>query len=82
MGQGPVNVLKTASLERFQIQSADIGLTLDYDIGFQVGRRDSYGAFGHGRAVADTSMLLIDRAKGIGEIVFSGRRIGYMTCRY
>lgn len=75
MGQGPESVLKSASLERFQMQSAvpaDIGLTSGYGIGFQVDRRDNYVAFGHGGAVAGyTSMLLINRLKGIGVIVFS-----------
>jgi hypothetical protein len=75
MGQGADSVLKTASLERFQMQSAvpaDIGLTSGYGIGFQVDRRDNYVAFGHGGAVAgDTSMLLMNRRKGIGVIVFS-----------
>jgi len=75
MDQGPESVLKTASLERFQTQievPADIGLTSGYGIGFQVDRRDGYVAFGHGGAVAGyTSMLLMNRAKGIGVIVFS-----------
>ena len=75
MGQGPDSVLKTASLERFQMQlavPADIGLTSGYGIGFQVDRRDHYVAFGHGGAVAGyTSMLLMNRLKGIGVIVFS-----------
>jgi CubicO group peptidase (beta-lactamase class C family) len=75
MGQGPESVLKTASLNRFQMQlavPADIGLTSGYGIGFQVDRRDNYVAFGHGGAVAGyTSMLLMNRLKGIGVIVFS-----------
>ncbi len=75
MGQGPENVLKKASLERFQMQSivpADIGLTTGYGIGFQVDRRDNYVAFGHGGAVAGyTAMLLMNRPKGIGVIVLS-----------
>ena len=75
MGQGPESVLKTASLERFQTQlvtPADVALTSGYGIGFQVDRRDNYVAFGHGGAVAGyTSMLLINRPKGIGVIVFS-----------
>jgi CubicO group peptidase (beta-lactamase class C family) len=75
MDQGPESVLKTASLERFQKQMAvpaDIGLTSGYGIGFQVDRRDNYVAFGHGGAVAGyTSMLLMNRTKGIGVIVFS-----------
>jgi CubicO group peptidase (beta-lactamase class C family) len=75
MGQGPESVLKTASLNRFQTQlavPADIGLTSGYGIGFQVDRRDNYVAFGHGGAVAGyTSMLLMNRLKGIGVIVFS-----------
>jgi D-alanyl-D-alanine carboxypeptidase len=75
MDQGPETVLKTASLDRFQRQvavPADIGLTSGYGIGFQVDRRDNYVAFGHGGAVAGyTSMLLMNRAKGIGVIVFS-----------
>ena len=75
MGQGPESVLKTASLDRFQKQlavPADIGLTSGYGIGFQVDRRDNYVAFGHGGAVAGyTSMLIMNRAKGIGVIVFS-----------
>jgi D-alanyl-D-alanine carboxypeptidase len=75
MGQGPESVLKTGSLDRFQRQlavPADIGLTSGYGLGFQVDRRDNYVAFGHGGAVAGyTSMLLLNRAKGIGVIVFS-----------
>jgi D-alanyl-D-alanine carboxypeptidase len=75
MGQGPDSVLKTTSLERFQMQSvvpANIGLTSGYGIGFQVDRRDNYAAFGHGGGVAGyTSMLLMNRPKGIGVIVFS-----------
>jgi CubicO group peptidase (beta-lactamase class C family) len=75
MGQGPESVLKTASLQRFQMQTAvpaDIGLTTGYGIGFQVNRRDNYVAFGHGGSVAGyTSMLLINRPKGLGVIVFS-----------
>jgi len=75
MGQGPESVLKTASLDNFQKQlmvPADIGLTSGYGIGFQVDRRDDYVAFGHGGGVAGyTSMLLINRQKGIGVIVFS-----------
>lgn len=38
MSQGPDRVLKTASLERFQMQSAapaDMGLTSGYGIGFR-----------------------------------------------
>jgi CubicO group peptidase (beta-lactamase class C family) len=51
---------------------ADIGLTSGYGIGFQVDRRDNYVAFGHGGPVAGyTSMLLVNRSKGIGVIVFS-----------
>jgi D-alanyl-D-alanine carboxypeptidase len=75
MGQGPESVLKTASLERFQMQSAvqaNMELTSGYGIGFQVDRRDHYVDFGHGGAVAGyTSMLLMNRPKGIGVIVFS-----------
>ena len=51
---------------------ADIGLTSGYGIGFQVDRAHDYVAFGHGGAVAGyTSMLLINRQKQIGVIVFS-----------
>jgi CubicO group peptidase (beta-lactamase class C family) len=75
IGQGPETVLKSASLDRFEKQlavPADIGLTSGYGIGFQVDRRDGYVAFGHGGAVAGyTSSLLMNRAKGIGVIVFS-----------
>lgn len=75
LGQGPDGVLKAASLERFQNQSivpADAGLTSGYGIGFQVDRRANYVAFGHGGAVAGyTSMLLLNRAKGIGVVVLS-----------
>ena len=75
MGQGPESVLKTASLDRFQKQSAvqaDIGLTSGYGIGFEVHRRDTYVSFGHGGSVAGyMSMLLMNRAKGIGVIVLS-----------
>jgi D-alanyl-D-alanine carboxypeptidase len=75
MGKGPESVLKTATLERFQTQlmvPADIGLSSGYGVGFQVQRRDSVVSFGHGGAVAGyTSMLLINRAKGIGVVVLS-----------
>ncbi len=75
LGNGPESVLKTASLERFQQQSAvpaDIELASGYGIGFEVRRREGYVAFGHGGSVAGyTSMLLMNRAKGIGVIVFS-----------
>jgi CubicO group peptidase (beta-lactamase class C family) len=51
---------------------ADIDLTSGYGVGFQVDRRNNYVAFGHGGAVAGyTSMLLINRSKGIGVIVLS-----------
>jgi CubicO group peptidase (beta-lactamase class C family) len=54
------------------IVPADIGLTSGYGIGFQVDRRDNYVAFGHGGAVAGyTSMLFMNRPKGIGVIVLS-----------
>ena len=75
IGQGPDAALKKVSLDRFQRQTivpADIGLTSGYGIGFQVDRRDGYVVFGHGGAVAGyTSALLMNRAKGIGVIVFS-----------
>jgi hypothetical protein len=51
---------------------ANVGLTSGYGIGFDVERRDDYVAFEHGGAVAGyTSMLIINRAKGIGVIVLS-----------
>jgi D-alanyl-D-alanine carboxypeptidase len=75
MGQGPESVLKTASLDRFQKQmavQADFGLDSGYGMGFEVHRRDNYICFGHGGNVAGyASMLLMNRAKGIGVIVFS-----------
>jgi D-alanyl-D-alanine carboxypeptidase len=75
MGQGPESVLKTTSLDGFQKQlavQADIGLTSGFGIGFEVHRRDSYVSFGHGGSVAGyTSILLMNRAKGIGVIMFS-----------
>jgi len=75
LGQGPESVLKTASLARFQMQSAvpaDIDLSQGYGIGFQVERRDSYVAFGHGGAVAGyTAELLMNRKAGVGVIVLS-----------
>ena len=75
MGQGPDAALKKASLDLFQRQiivPADIGLTSGYGIGFQVDRHDGYVAFGHSGAVAGyTSALLMNRARGIGVIVFS-----------
>ena len=75
MGQGPENVLKTPSLERFQLQSivpANMGLTSGYGIGFDVERRDNYVAFGHGGAVAGyTADLLMNRKTGVGVIVLS-----------
>jgi CubicO group peptidase (beta-lactamase class C family) len=75
MGHGPETVLKNSSLDRFQAQCevpADIGLTSGYGIGFQVERREGYVAFGHGGSVAGyTSMLLVNRQKDLGVIVFS-----------
>ena len=75
MGQGPASVLKTASLEGFQMQSvvpADLGLTHGYGIGFEVDRRENYVAFGHGGAVAGyTASLLMNRKAGFGVIVLS-----------
>jgi hypothetical protein len=51
---------------------ANMELTSGYGIGFQVDRRDQYVDFGHGGAVAGyTAMLLMNRPKGIGAIVFS-----------
>jgi CubicO group peptidase (beta-lactamase class C family) len=75
LGQGPESVLKTSSLARFQMQSAvtaDIDLSQGYGIGFQVERRDSYVALGHGGAVAGyTAELLMNRKAGVGVIVLS-----------
>jgi CubicO group peptidase (beta-lactamase class C family) len=75
MGQGPENVLKTPSLERFQLQSivpANMGLTSGYGIGFEVERRENYVAFGHSGGVAGyTSDLLMNRKTGVGVIVLS-----------
>ena len=75
MGQGPESVLKTASLERFQLQSivpANMGLTSGYGIGFDVERRDNYVAFGHSGGVAGyTADLLMNRKTGVGVIVLS-----------
>ena len=79
MGQGPASVLKTSSLEHFQkdiIVPANIDLTGGYGMGFQVDKHDNYVAFGHGGAVAGyTAMLLINRRKGIGVIVFSNGKV-------
>lgn len=75
MGQGPESVLKATSLDHFQrdiIMPANFGLTSGYGLGFQVDRRENYVAFGHGGEVAGyMSMLLINREKGVGVIVFS-----------
>lgn len=75
MGQGPESVLKTSSLDRYLKHTAvhaDIGLDYGYGMGFEVHRRDSYVCFGHGGNVAGyAAMLLMNRAKGIGMIVFS-----------
>ncbi|HXB68382.1 MAG TPA: serine hydrolase [Candidatus Acidoferrales bacterium] len=75
LGQGPESVLKTASLEGFQTQSAvpaDFGLANGYGIGFEVHRRENYVAFGHGGAVAGyTASLLMNRKAGVGVIVLS-----------
>jgi len=75
LGQGPDSVLKTASLEVFQMQTvvpADLGLTHGYGIGFEVDRRENYVAFGHGGAVAGyTASLLMNRKAGFGVIVLS-----------
>jgi D-alanyl-D-alanine carboxypeptidase len=75
MGQGPESVLKTASLEGFQTQSAvpaDFGLTRGYGIGFEVDRHENYIAFGHDGAVAGYSAaLLMNRKISVGVIVLS-----------
>jgi CubicO group peptidase (beta-lactamase class C family) len=75
IGQGPESVLKTASLQVFQMQSvvpADLELTHGYGIGFEVDRRENYVAFGHGGAVAGyTASLLMNRKAGFGVIVLS-----------
>jgi D-alanyl-D-alanine carboxypeptidase len=75
MGEGPENVLKKVSLQRFQAQSivpGDVTLNFGYGIGFSVDRRDGYVAFGHGGSVAGyTAMLLINRAKGVGVAALS-----------
>src|SRR5260370_39502212 len=79
MGQGPESVLKTASLERFQMQSvvpADMGLTSGYGIGFEVERRDNYVAFGHSGAVAGyTADLLMNRKTWVGGFVLSNEAL-------
>ncbi len=68
-------MLKTASLERFQTQSAvpaDVGLTNGYGIGFEVNRREGYTVFGHDGAVAGhVADLLINRKIGVGTAVLS-----------
>ena len=75
LGQGPDGVLKPATLQRFQTQimvPADSGLNSGYGVGFQVDRRENYVAMGHGGAVAGyTAMLLMNRPKGVGVVVFS-----------
>jgi CubicO group peptidase (beta-lactamase class C family) len=75
LGQGPESVLKTASLDRFQLQSpvpADFELTRGYGIGFEVERRENYTAFGHSGAVAGyTADLLMNRKAGVAVIVLS-----------
>jgi CubicO group peptidase (beta-lactamase class C family) len=75
LGKGPESVLKSASLERFQMQTivpANLDLSSGYGIGFEAQRRDGYVAFGHGGAVAGyTAMLLMNRPKGIGVVAFS-----------
>ncbi|MGA3236103.1 MAG: serine hydrolase [Bryobacteraceae bacterium] len=75
IGQGPESVLKTASLQVFQMQTvvpADLELTHGYGIGFEVDRRENYVAFGHGGAVAGyTASLLMNRKAGFGVIVLS-----------
>jgi len=75
MDKGPDSVLPAAALERFQTQlivPSNIELASGYGIGFQVERRDNYVAFGHGGAVAGyTAMLLMNRPKAIGVVVFS-----------
>jgi CubicO group peptidase (beta-lactamase class C family) len=75
LGQGPETVLKSSSLNLFQKQvmvPANIDLSSGYGIGFEVEKRNDYVAFGHGGAVAGyTSMLLMNRSKSIGVIVFS-----------
>ena len=75
LGKGPESVLKTASLARFQTQSAvpaDIDLSQGYGIGFEVERREDYVAFRHNGAVAGyTAELLMNRKAAIGVIVLS-----------
>jgi CubicO group peptidase (beta-lactamase class C family) len=75
MGQGPETVLKTASLENFQLHSivpADLALTSGYGIGFMAERREGYSEFGHGGSVAGyTADLQMNRKTGVGVIVFS-----------
>jgi CubicO group peptidase (beta-lactamase class C family) len=75
MGQGPDEVLKKTSLDRFQRQTmvpGDIGLTTGYGMGFEVDRMENYVSFGHSGAVAGyNAMLLMNRLKGLGVVVLS-----------
>ena len=75
MGEGPDNVLTTASLKRYQRQyvvpsSAD--LKNGYGIGFFVARRNNYVAFGHDGAVSGyRSALYVNMNAKLGIIVLS-----------
>jgi len=75
MGQGPETVLKTSTLEKFQLQTivpGDLALTTGYGVGFETERRKNYTAFGHNGGVAGyTAELLMNRKAGVGVIVLS-----------
>ena len=68
-------MLKTASLGRYQTQSAvpaDFQLTNGYGLGFMVMHRDNYVAFGHPGAVAGYQAALdMNREASVGVIVLA-----------
>ena len=75
MGNGPENVLKTASLQQYLDQvivPANARLTQGYGVGFVVERRANYVAFGHDGAVAGyQAVLYINRDAGLGLIMLA-----------
>jgi CubicO group peptidase (beta-lactamase class C family) len=75
MGEGPENVLKSASLQRWLNVSAvpsNIDLSSGYGHGFMVMRRENYVAFGHGGSVAGYAAgLQMNRQAHLGVIVLT-----------
>jgi CubicO group peptidase (beta-lactamase class C family) len=72
LGHGPESVLKKKTLEENfkRVNSASGDLTSGYGIGFQVERRGSLIAYGHGGSVAGyLAGALVNRDSGVGIIV-------------